>query len=521
MHKGWMFPHVAILGSMLPAVGVADAEEPTARTRPNILFIMSDDHAAQAIGCYGSKINRTPNLDRLAAEGMRFKNCFVTNSICGPSRAVILTGKYSHLNGFFDNTSTFDGSQQTFPKLLQQAGYKTAMIGKWHLVSDPTGFDHWEILIGQGPYFNPPMKTPAGIVKHAGYTTDIITELALDYLKNRDQDKPFLLMWQHKAPHREWQSHPRHRHLFANETIPEPSNLFDDYSNRGKAAKLQEMTIARHMSPLDLKLVPPADADDEQKKEWHDTFDAENAEFLKNMPQGDDWTRWNYQRYMKEYLRAVAAVDDGVGRVLDYLKESGLDKNTIVVYTSDQGFFLGEHGWYDKRWMYEESLRSPLLVRWPGVVKPGSTADAMVLNLDFPETFLEAAGVPVPGDMQGRSLVPVLRGETPADWRKSMYYRYYEFPAVHSVRQHFGVRNERYKLIYFPDFDEWEFYDLEKDPQEMKSAYAEPEYAATIDEMKQELARLKQEYRDENQQPGPKRRPAAAGKAAKRKTAKR
>lgn len=498
----------------LAALVVSNAEAQNSPGPPNILFIMSDDHAVQAMSCYGGKINQTPNLDRLAAEGMRFRNCFVTNSICGPSRAVILTGKYSHLNGMFDNATTFDGSQPTFPKIMQRAGYRTAMIGKWHLVSDPTGFDHWEVLIGQGPYFNPPMKTPAGVVQHTGYTTDIITDLALEYLKNRDAEKPFLLMWQHKAPHREWQSHPRHRHLFADQSLPEPDNLFDDYRHRGRAAALQEMTIARDMTPLDLKLVPPREANEEQLKEWHATFDAENARFQRDKPTGDERTRWNYQRYMKEYLRAVAAVDDGVGRVLDYLESSGLAKNTIVVYTSDQGFFLGEHGWYDKRWMYEESLRSPLLVRWPGVVQPSSTSDAMVLNLDFPETFLDAAGVPIPADMQGRSMVPILRGETPANWRKSIYYRYYEYPAVHAVRQHYGVRNERYKLIYYPEFAEWELFDLEKDPKEMKSVYSDAEYASIVAEMKAELSRLKEQYQDDDRQPVRKPRGAASKKAA-------
>lgn len=463
--------------------------------RPNILLIFSDDHAAQAVGCYGSKVNQTPNLDRIATGGMRFSNCFCTNALCGPSRAVVLTGKYSHLNGFRKNGDVFDGSQQTMAKLLQGAGYQTAVVGKWHLESAPTGFDYHHILIGQGPYYNPPMIENGKRVRHTGYTTDIITDITLDYLKNRrDPAKPFLVMYQHKAPHREWQPDPAHAGLYRDVTIPEPANLFDDYSGRGTAALKQEMTIARHLSDLDLKLMPPGNLTAEQLGAWQEFYRSENEAFRKAELSGSDLVRWKYQRYMKDYLRCIAAVDDNVGRVLDYLDESGLAQNTIVIYSSDQGFFLGEHGWFDKRFMYEESLRMPLMIRWPGKTKPNSVNTDFVSNLDFAETFLEAAGVAIPADMQGRSLVPLLTGARPAEWRQSHYYHYYEYPAVHMVPRHYGVRTARYKLIHFYQLDEWELYDLEQDPHEMRSVYADPANARVVTELKTELERLRRQY---------------------------
>ena len=471
-----------------------------AADRPNILFIMSDDHAYQAIGAYGSNRNQTPNIDRLAKEGMRFDRAFVTNSICGPSRAVILTGKYSHLNGFHDNSGRawFNGRQQTAPKLLQAAGYNTAMIGKWHLNSDPTGFDYWHILIGQGPYYNPRMKTPGGIVSHQGYTTDIITDVALDWLKNkRDKAKPFLLMYQHKAPHRNWQPAPRHLEKYQDVTLPEPETLFDDYSGRTRPAAENQMSIAKHLTPHDLKLVPQPGLSPEQQAAFDKAYGEENKELEKSAFTGQQRTKWNYQRFVKDYLRCIDAVDENVGRVLDYLDEAGLTENTVVIYTSDQGWYLGEHGWYDKRWMYEESFRTPLLVRWPGKTKPGSTSDKMVMNLDLAETFLDIAGVPVPEDMQGRSIVPILAGNPPADWRKSVYYHYYEFPQPHYVHPHTGVRTERHKLIHFYTIDAWELFDLEKDPNELKSVYDDPAYATVVADLKKELARLKELYKDD------------------------
>ncbi len=470
-----------------------------AKKRPNILYIMSDDHGYQAMSCYGSKINKTPNLDRVANEGIRFNNCFCTNSICGPSRAVILTGKYSHINGFMENEKTdFDPEQQTYPKLLQKAGYQTAVIGKWHLGSDPTGFDYWSVLPGQGLYYNPTLIEMGQRKQYTGYVTDIITDLSLDWLKNRDQEKPFCLIYQHKAPHREWEPNLKHLHLYDDVTIPEPDTLFDDYSGRGQAAHQQDMTIARTMNQMDLKLRTPRDLNAEQRKIWNEAYAPKNQAFREANLQGDDLVRWKYQRYIKDYLRCIASVDENVGRILDYLKENNLEKDTIVVYTSDQGFYLGEHGWFDKRFMYEESLKMPLLIRYPREIKAGSISDEMIMNLDFAETFLDYAGVPIPDDMQGRSFREILRGRKPKDWRKSIYYHYYEYPGYHSVKRHYGVRTNRYKLIHFyHDIDEWELYDLEKDPQEMKSVYNDPEYADIVKELTAELIRLRELYKDD------------------------
>ncbi len=463
--------------------------------RPNIIFMFTDDHASHAIGAYGSRINQTPNIDRLAKEGMLFSNCFCTNSICGPSRAVILTGKHSHLNGMATNRDRFDGSQQTFPKLMQKAGYQTAMIGKWHLKTDPTGFDFWNVLIGQGPYYNPPLKTPEGTVKHTGYTTDILTDVALDWLKTkRDESKPFVMMYQHKAPHRNWQPGPKHLNTYDDTTIPEPETLFDDYANRTSAAKTQTMTVARHLTPNDLKLTPPKNLTPEQLTEWKKAYDPKNEAFEKANLTGDDLVRWKYQRYMKDYLRCIASVDDNIGRVLDYLDESGLADNTIVIYSSDQGFYLGDHGWFDKRWMYEESLRMPFIVRWPGVTQPGSKNGDLVQNLDFAETFLDIASARIPSDMQGTSLVPLLKGQTPDDWRKSIYYHYYEFPGAHSVRKHYGVRTKRHKLIHYYNIDEWELFDLKKDPNELKSVYGDPAYTDIQKRLETKLGRLRKRY---------------------------
>jgi arylsulfatase A-like enzyme len=500
------------------APGAALAGPPTAvspehAARPNIIFIFSDDHAAQAMSCYGSRINNTPNLDRIAAGGMLFRNCFCTNSICGPSRAVVLTGKHSHINGFLGNDRyKFNGAQPTFPKLLQKAGYQTAMIGKWHLVSDPTGFDTWKILIGQGTYYNPLLIENGHKVRHEGYVSDIITDLALDFVKGRDPKKPFLLMYHHKAPHREWEPSPRHLNLYEDVDIPEPPTLFDDYSGRGTAAHVQQMEVVRDLTKLDLKLVNPPDLNAAQLEKWKAAYGPRNEAFHAAHLAGRELAHWKYERYIKDYLRCVAGVDENVGRLLDYLDQSGLAQNTVVVYSSDQGFYLGEHGWFDKRFMYEESYRMPLLIRWPGVTQPGSTSDALVSNLDFAETFLEMAGVPIPSDMQGQSLVPLLHGTTPADWRKSLYYHYYEYPAVHMVNKHEGVRTSRYKLINFYELGEWELYDLEKDPHEMHSVYSDPTYAGMAQELKTELARLREIYHvPPNPPPRPvsKTRPAA------------
>ncbi|HSW44026.1 MAG TPA: sulfatase [Phycisphaerae bacterium] len=489
------------------------AEKAPQGRRPNILFIFSDDHTSQAIGAYGSKFGRTPHIDRLAQGGMRFQHCLVTNSICGPSRAVVLTGKYSHLNGIRDNGSLFDGSQQTFPKLLQKAGYQTAIVGKWHLGTDPTGFDYWEVLPGQGEYYNPVFLTAGGKVNYTGYVTDVIADRTLEWLKNRrDPDKPFMLMCQHKATHRMWYPALRDLRMFDDVTFPEPPTLFDDYANRCSGAAKQEMTIANHMwLESDLKVTPVRGDESQSARVWKRDRDRLNAEQLKTWDEyygpiseafrkanlsGRDLTRWKYQRYMKDYMSCAATMDENIGRLMDYLDQAGLADDTVVIYSSDQGFYLGEHGWFDKRWMYEESLHMPLIVRWPGEVKPGSVDTHLVSNLDFAETFLEMAGVPVPTDMQGRSLVRLLKGESPADWRKTFYYRYYEYPQPHRVPPHFGVRTERHKLIYYPMTDEWELFDLQKDPQEMRSAYRDAAYAETVKELKAELERLREQYQD-------------------------
>jgi arylsulfatase A-like enzyme len=480
--------------ALLPTLAAADEKV----SRPNVLFVFTDDHAAHAIGAYGSKINKTPNIDRLAKEGMLFRNCFCTNSLCAPSRAVILTGKHSHLNGVIDNRQSFDGKQQHVGKLLGKAGYQTALIGKWHLKSDPTGFDYWAVLSGaggQGTYYNPAFSTSKGPLKVEGYCTDIVTDLALDWLKKRDKDKPFFLMYQHKAPHRPWEPGPNQLGLYKDAKIPEPATLFDDWSGLASPAKKQTMTIEKHLNDRDLKLVPPPNLTPAQLKKWNAAYDEENAAFRKAKLEGKDLVRWKYQRYIKDYLRCIAGVDDNLGRVLKYLDDNGLAKDTIVIYSSDQGFFLGDRGWFDKRWMYDESLRMPFIVRWPAVVKAGSENKDLVQNLDFAETFLDAAGVKVPDDMQGRSLVPLLKGQTPKDWRKSIYYQYFEYPAEHSVQRHYGVRTQKYKLIHYYLVKEWELFDLEKDPGERKSVYHDREYEGVLRELKAELERLRKLYK--------------------------
>ena len=482
---------VILLSLMVVVRSVSGAD------RPNILFILSDDHGYQAISAYDGRINQTPNIDRLAREGMRFDRAFVTNSICGPARAVMLTGLYSHLNGFALNGDRFDGAQPNVAKFLRASGYETAVIGKWHLETDPTGFDYWEVLQGQGPYYNPVMLTAQGKVPRQGYTTEIITERTLHWLEHRDRDQPFFLLCWHKAPHRNWAPGPNELGHRAGETIPEPATLFDDYEGRGSAARQQEMMVARDLTPHDLKLAAQGGMTEEQRALWDAQYGPENEAFERAGLTGDDLVRWKYQRYAKDYLACVEGVDKSVGQVLEYLDRTGQAENTLVVYSSDQGWFLGEHGWYDKRWMYEESFRTPLLVRWPGHVAAGSVSTDLCLNLDLPETFLEAAGVEIPESMQGRSLVPILEGRKPEDWRDAVYYRYYEFPGPHSVAQHYGVRTDRYKLIYFPELDEWEMYDLESDPDELQRVAENPAYAQIRAGLERRLRELQQEYRDD------------------------
>ncbi len=454
---------------------------------------MSDDHASHAMSCYGSRINQTPHLDRIADGGMIFQNCFCVNSICTPSRANILTGLHSHLNGVKTLGDPLDGRKPNVAKMLQASGYQTAMVGKWHLGhggdADPTGFDYWNVLPGQGSYYDPVMIEEDGRKQHEGYATDIITDFSLEWLQNRDRDKPFFLMCHHKAPHRPWDSDEKHAHMFEDEDVPMPDNFFDDYANRSNAAKEAKMRVFGHMNDRDLKiekLGPPPEGLSDKK--------------LAN---------WQYQRYIKEYLRCVASIDDNVGRLLDYLDEDGVADDTMVIYTSDQGFFLGDHGWYDKRFMYEESLRMPFIVRYPRAIGAGSSTHAMALNIDFAETWLDYAGLPIPDDMQGTSLRLIFEGETPNDWRESMYYRYWMHLSHHHVPAHYGIRTHRYKLIYYygealgtsgsvnqSTEPEWELFDLEKDPNEMCSVYDDPAYADVVKELTAELYRLKEEAMD-------------------------
>lgn len=487
--------------ALLAALAASGASAEEAPRRPNIVFIFSDDHAYQALGAYGDPrdLLETPNLDRVAREGARFDRCLVPNSICGPSRASVLTGTYNHINGFYNNVnSRFDGDQSTFPKLLRAAGYQTAMVGKWHLVTEPTGFDYWNILPGQGLYYAPDMIEMGVRSRRQGYVTDVVTDVSLDWLKKRDKSRPFLLMSQHKAPHRPWSPPIRHLGHDGDRQYPAPPTLFDDYSGRTLAERDQDMTIARTMNANDLKLNDFRERfTPEERAAWDAYYKPRNEAFRAANLQGDDLIRWKYNRYLHDYLGCVKAIDENVGRVLEYLDEEGLAENTIVVYASDQGFYLGEHGWFDKRWIFEESLRTPLLVRWPGVVGPGTTEGRIVSVIDFAPTFLEAAGVAIPPEIQGRSLVPILRGEAPADWRASFYYQYFEYPDSHRVRPHHGVVTDRYKLVRFdaPDLDAWELFDLQEDPHELRNVYDDPTRKPVVDELKRELERLRQELK--------------------------
>ncbi len=499
------------------------ADKANQKTPPNIIFIMSDDHAYQAISAYSDHLIQTPNIDRIAREGMLFSNACVTNSICAPSRATILTGKHCHIHGKIDNYFPFDTTQVTFPQLFQDAGYQTAMFGKLHFGNNPKGIDEFKILPGQGQYYNPDFITNNGNVRIEGYTTDVITDLTIDWMKNRrDSEKPFLLFYLHKAPHREWLPAERHFREYIHKTFPEPATLFDDYRGRGSAAKEAEMNILVHMNWAgDSKLYPevmdelgiePTTNWDkramenalkrftpEQRVAWDEVYGPMNEEFKKIYPAmtEEEKMSWRYQRYMQDYLGSIAAVDEGVGTLLDYLDEEGLTENTIVVYTSDQGFYLGEHGWFDKRFIYDESFKTPLLVRWPGVTEAGSKCDQMVQNLDFAQTFLDAAGIKAPEDMQGESLVPLLKGDDDSWDRDAVYYHYYEYPSVHMVKRHYGIVTREYKLVHFYyDIDEWELYDRMKDPMELQNEYDNPAYAEVVAELHEKLAGLRVKYLD-------------------------
>ncbi|APQ16630.1 sulfatase family protein [Maribacter hydrothermalis] len=512
---------------LLPFNGEAQKSK---KKKPNIIFIMSDDHAYQAISAYDDKLLSTPNIDRLAKEGMLFTNASVTNSICAPSRATILTGKHTHINGKVDNYFPFDTTQVTFPQIFKKNGYKTAMFGKLHFGNNPKGVDEFMILPGQGHYINPDfIVTNGDTISKQGYVTDIITDVSLDWLKKEAaDDEPFMMMYLHKAPHRPWWPRPDKFKEFTQKTFPEPETLFDDYSNRGSAAKTAEMNLLTHMmyshdskirpetlAKMEGKVFPVVEefpnsfygpynrATAEQKALYDPVLDSINDFFYNNWPKMNDTEKmkWKYQRYMQDYLGSISSVDDNVGRLLDYLDESGLAENTIVIYTSDQGFYLGEHGWFDKRFIYDESFKTPLLVRWPNVVKPGSVENEMVQNLDFAQTMLEAVGITPPNDMQGESLIPLLKGEKDNWTRDAVYYQYYEYPSVHMVKRHYGIVNKEFKLAHFYyDVDEWELYDRLKDPNEMNNVYNDPAYADTVKKLKKDLVEMRKYYKDSPEQ---------------------
>ena len=490
--------------------------------KPNIVFIFSDDHAPHAIGAYNGwlkSVNPTPRIDELAKQGMLFEKSFCTNSICGPSRAVIMTGKHSHKNGFMNNGNTFNWNQQTFPKILRKAGYTTALYGKSHLKGNPKGFDDWKVLPGQGDYYNPDLITPKGRVRIDGHCTDVVTDLAVEWLKTgRDKTKPFMLMVQHKAPHRNWMPALRHLPLYDDIKIPEPTTLFDKWEDNAPPARHQELEIDRHMDinyDLFLDLTADFEGAPSQKRQdrsawrnmkkmtkdqlssWRAFYGPRDKAFHEANLSGKELVRWKFQRYAKNYLRCVRGVDDSVGKIQDTLKNLKLDDNTVVIYSSDQGFYIGDHGWYDKRWMYEESLMMPLIVKWPGVTKPDSRSVQMVQNLDYAQTFLEMAGAEIPSNMQGRSLVPILKNGKADDWRKSIYYHYYEYPSVHMIPRHYGIRTERYKLIHFYQFgNEWEMYDLKEDPDELTNIYSKADKKSLQKDLKEQLVAIRKFYDD-------------------------
>lgn len=487
-------------------------------TKPlNIIYIMADDHTQQMISCYDQRFGNTPNIDRLAREGVRFTSSFVANSISGPSRACLLTGKHSHKNGFTTNSDRFDGSQQTMPKILQQAGYQTAMIGKWHLDSTPTGFDYWEILPGQGSYYNPDFISASGKHRENGYVTDIVTDKSIKWLEGRNPDQPFCLFVHQKAPHRDWISKIEDIHAYEDKVFPLPANFYDDYTGK-LAASTAEMKVSTDMNFLyDLKVLDPSGAkcdndnlfydknpsgiynrmDDATKKAFKHFYDSIQTDLSSRHLSGKALIEWKYQRYIKDYLKTTKTLDDNIGRLLTYLEKNNLLENTLIVYTSDQGFYMGEHGWFDKRFMYEESLRTPLVMRLPKSLKAHGTIPQMVQNIDHAPTFLDIAGVKIPSDIQGTSYLPLLKAEKPANWRKAIYYHYQEYPAEHAAKRHYGIRTERYKLIHFyNDVDTWELYDLKTDPTEMHNQIANPKYANLMKTLKKQLYSLQVKYDD-------------------------
>ena len=505
-----------IIFSIVVFLQSCDTKEPTPEAPPNIVFIMSDDHAYQAISAYGHKLNNTPNIDRIAKEGALFTRGFVTNSICAPSRAVMLTGKHCHINGKVDNVDPFNWDQDNFAKSLQGAGYQTALVGKIHLNGLPQGFDYSNVLPGQGQYYSPEFIENGVKKTIPGYITQVTTDIALDWLDNkRDKEKPFLLLYHQKAPHRTWMPEEKYLGLFDTVQIDLPSNFYDDYNGR-TAAAAQEMSILKDIDVVyDLKLLDKEEElqtkyrkyfqgkydrmTDKEKAAWDAYYDPIIEEFKSKDREDDELALWKYNRYIRDYLSTIQSVDDGVGQVLDYLKENGLEENTIVVYTSDQGFYLGEHGWFDKRFMYEESFRTPLLVKYPKEIKPGTVVDKLVQNLDFASTFLDYAGVDIPSDIQGESFRGIVSGATD-EWRDAIYYSYYEYPGEHRVMRHYGVRTDRYKLMhYYHDIDEWEMYDLDKDLSEMNNIYGDVAYQEVQKELHQRLEELRVQYGDSDE----------------------
>jgi arylsulfatase A-like enzyme len=471
------------------------------QSHSNLVFLFSDDHAAHALSAYRAHLSvrrallpATPNLDRLAASGMLFTNAFVTNSICGPSRATVLTGQYGHLNGVMTNAESLHPTSITFPRLLRESGYATSLFGKWHLKSEPAGFDHFEVLAGQGPYYNPTLHSAFDTVRHEGYTNDVITERALSWLEGRDRARPFLMMLHFNAPHRFWDPGPGQLTLFRDTLFAEPPTFWDDGSGRVFPTRDAEMTIGLDLFDRDLKLVTPDNLTPDQRLAWEAAYGPENERFRSLALQGEDATRWKYQRYIKDYMRVVLAMDAAVGRVLDRLDATGLSDSTVVIYTSDQGFFLGDRGWFDKRWMYEESLRTPMLVRWPGVVPAGSVNHELVMNLDLAQTMLDLAAVQAPPVMQGSSLVPLLRGSDSSGWRDAIYYQYFAYPDWHMVHRQYGIRTRTHKLIHYYEVDRWELFDLSRDPLEMRSVHADPGYREVRDRLEARLGELRRQY---------------------------
>lgn len=534
-----IFIFILIIGSTVfqSSCGASQQGEEERAERPNIVFIMTDDHSYQTLSAYDDRFIETPNIDRIAGEGVKFANSFVGNSICAPSRATLLTGKHSHKNGQIDNSTSFDGSQPTFPKYLRQAGYQTALIGKWHLRSTPTGYDYYDRLIGQGDYYNSDFIVNGDTISSDGYVTDVITDKSLSWLESRESDQPFALQIHHKANHRVWMPDtsllepggpepftlPDMNAAEGEDQVPgEPNKLaglpgtfFDEYEGRTAAAQ-QKMSIIEDMDVVyDLKMLDEegeletkyrdmyangryANLNEEQKEVWDAYYDPIIQEFKEQRDQMSDveLARWKYQRYMRDYLKTVRTVDDNVGRVLDYLKENDLYENTLIVYTSDQGFYMGEHGWFDKRFMYEESMRTPLLMKFPGSMSTRTEVDELVQNIDYAPTLLDIAGVEVPGDMQGKSLVPLAQ-QADEEWRDALYYHYYEFPNAHMVKRHYGIRTDRYKLIHFyNDIDDWELYDLQEDPKEMNDLYGKEGYGEITRRLKEKLAGLQEQYED-------------------------